>query len=504
MTLISRIFGFIRDMVIASQFGATAGTDAFFVAFKIPNLLRRLFAEGAFSQSFIPVLSALKESGQRNQVTHFLDRMAGSFALILSVITGLGMVLSPLLILGFAPGFHLHPEQYGLSVDMLRITFPYLFFICLTALSGGILNTWNHFATPAITPVLLNLTMITASIWLAPHLERPITALAWAVLIAGALQLGLQIPSLQRLKLLPRPRIDFKNREVKRVLRLMAPAMAGASIGQINLMVSALIASMLATGSISWLYYADRLLEFPLGIFGVGIGTVILPHLSRIHANHHYQAFSSTLGWALRWVSLIGFPASIGMFVLSRPLIYTLFQRNEFSVVDAQMAARSLMAYSLGLIGFLAIKILIPGFSAREDLMTPARYGTYAVGINCALSLLLVGGLAPDGWQHAGLALAVSLAALTNAALLYLKLLRIKAYTPEPGQLAFHGRVLLAGTTMGALLLNITEAYPWEVWTTGERVLHLALYISLAVAIYLVMLFLFGMRTRQLLLDPVH
>jgi putative peptidoglycan lipid II flippase len=504
MTLISRIFGFIRDMVIASQFGATASTDAFFVAFKIPNLLRRLFAEGAFSQSFIPVLSALKESGQRNQVKDFIDQMTGSFALILSVITGLGMVMSPLLIMGFAPGFNLHPEQYGLSVDMLRITFPYLFFICLTALSGGILNTWNHFAIPAITPILLNLTLITASIWLAPHLERPITALAWAVVIAGALQLGLQIPSLQRLNLLPRPRIDFRNRGVKRVLRLMVPAMAGASIGQINLMVSAMMASLLATGSISWLYYADRLMEFPLGVFGVGIGTVILPHLSRIHTHHHYQAFSSTLGWALRWVSLIGFPASIGMFVFSRPLIYTLFQRNEFSLLDAQMAARSLMAYSLGLIGFLAIKVLIPGFSAREDLMTPARYGIYAVGINFVLSLLLVGGAAPDGWQHAGLALAVSLAALTNAALLYIKLLRIKAYTPEPGQWAFHGRVLLAGTAMGALLLNAAEDYPWEVWTTGERVLHLALCISLAVAIYLVMLFLFGMRSRQLLMDPVH
>ena len=284
LTLVSRLLGFARDVIIAGFFGANAGTDAFFVAFKIPNFLRRLFAEGAFAQAFVPVLASVREQRSQTAPREFIARVTGSFALVLSLLTGFGMLAAPLLIWLFAPGFHDHPEQYSLSVGLLRITFPYLFFNCLTALAGGILNTWQHFAVPAFTPVLLNLSMIAATLGLAPQLDPPILALGWGVCAAGALQLAFQLPALHRLGLLPRPRIDFADAQVRRVLRLMVPALFGASVSQLNLLINTLLASLLATGSISWLYYSDRLVEFPLGIFGVGLGTVILPHLSRSQA----------------------------------------------------------------------------------------------------------------------------------------------------------------------------------------------------------------------------
>lgn len=500
LTLVSRVLGFVRDMVIAGFFGANAATDAFFVAFKIPNFLRRLFAEGTFAQAFVPVLSGCRETQGDDAARAFIARVGGSFALILALLTGLGMVAAPVLIWLFAPGFHGHPEQYDLSVDLLRITFPYLFFICLTALAGSILNTWNHFAVPAFTPVLLNLCMIMATVWLAPHLDQPIQALAIGVFAAGALQLAFQLPALKRLGLLPRPRIDFRDAGVRRLLQLMAPAIFGASVGQLNLLINTLIASLLATGSISWLYYSDRLVEFPLGIFGVGLGTVILPHLSKSQARRDPGDFSRSIDWALRWLLLIGLPAALGLILLAEPLMYTLFQYDQFTQEDARMAARSLMAYGIGLMGFLGVKILVPGFSAREDLITPARFGVYAVIVNLALSLLLALLLAPAGWAHAGLALAASLASLVNAGLLLGTLYRQRVYRPEPGFRRFLLRVLLANLAMGGVLLFTAASTAWAGWAAHVRVLQIGLWIALSIGAYSLTLALAGLRPRHLLL----
>ena len=500
LTLVSRLLGFARDVIIAGFFGANAGTDAFFVAFKIPNFLRRLFAEGAFAQAFVPVLASVREQRSQTAPREFIARVTGSFALVLSLLTGFGMLAAPLLIWLFAPGFHDHPEQYSLSVGLLRITFPYLLFICLTALAGGILNTWQHFAVPAFTPVLLNLSMIAATLGLAPQLDPPILALGWGVCAAGALQLAFQLPALHRLGLLPRPRIDFADAQVRRVLRLMVPALFGASVSQLNLLINTLLASLLATGSISWLYYSDRLVEFPLGIFGVGLGTVILPHLSRSQARRDPEEFSRSLDWALRWLLAIGLPATLGLILLAEPLMFTLFQYDQFSPDDARMAARSLMAYGIGLMGFLGVKVLVPGFSAREDLSTPARFGVYAVGVNLASSVLLALVLAPPGWPHAGLALAASLAALVNAGLLLARLYTLRVYRPQGGFRAFLLRVLLANLALGAWLCLATGR-AWTDLSASDRLIRLAGCIGAGMIAYALTLALTGLRPRHLMLD---
>ncbi|CAL1241773.1 putative lipid II flippase MurJ [Candidatus Methylocalor cossyra] len=501
LTLVSRILGFLRDMVIARCFGADWATDAFFVAFKVPNLLRRLFAEGAFSQAFVPLLAEYRERYGSATTRAFLGRTAGALALTLGSLTGIGMLAAPLLILLFAPGFYAHPERYGLSVELLRIVFPYLFFIGLTAFAGSILNTWRHFAVPALTPALLNLSMIAAALWLAPQLAQPVTALAFGVLLAGLVQLALQIPALRRIGCLTRPRLGFSDPGVQRILKLMAPAIFGVSVAQLNLLLNTLLASFLVSGSVSWLYYADRLVEFPLGIFGAAIGTVILPHLSKHHASRDPEAFSRALDWALRWLALIGVPATLGLILLARPVVFTLFQYRQFSAHDAEMAAGSLTAYAVGLLGFLAVKVLVPGFSARQDLGTPARYGVYAVAANLGLSLLLVWQTAPRGWGHAGLALATALAATVNAALLLGKLLRDRVYRPAPGWPGFLSRLLLANGAMAAVLVQGTGIELWATWSLAERAVNLGLWLSAGLACYLLCLSVTGLRPRHLLLS---
>lgn len=499
LTLLSRILGFVRDQIIAREFGADAATDAFFVAFKIPNLLRRLFAEGTFAQAFVPVLADYKVQGLDRDTRRFLDRSTGSLGLILTALAGLGILAAPLLILIFAPGFKAKPVELTLSVEMLRITLPYLVCICLTALAGAILNTFGHFAIPAVTPVLLNLAMIGVIYGLAPALDRPVLALAYGVLLAGFLQLGLQLPALQLRGLLPRPRLGLSDPGVRRVLRLMGPAVLAASVGQLNSLINTLIASFLDAGSLSWLYYSDRLLEFPLGIFGIAIGTVILPHLSQQHAARRVGEFSRSLDWALRWVFLIGLPATLGLLLLAEPLMLTLFQYQRFSLHDAAMAARSLSAFALGLLGFIAIKVLLPGFSARQDLATPARYSIYGVGINLLLSLILVFALAPAGWAHAALALAASLAALSNAGLLLQRLLRDGIYRPEPGWGLLTLRLALANGALIAVLAAAPARLDWQHWTAEERILHLGAWIGLGAAAYVCVLLLGGLRPRHLL-----
>jgi len=493
MTMISRILGFIRDMMFARLFGVDSGTDAFFVAFKIPNFLRRLFAEGAFAQAFVPVLSDYKEQGGKAALRQFIDRTAGTLAIILMLTTITGMLAAPYLIMAFAPGFAWEGKQYDLAVQMLRITFPYLFFISSVAFAGGILNSFGKFAVPAFTPVFLNICLISAAVWLAPLMPDPIVALAWGVFIAGAVQLLFQFPALYRLGLMPRLRFGFKDSGVKRILKLMVPALFGVSITQINLLLDTLIASFLTAGSVSWLYYSDRLVEFPLGLFGIALATVILPTLSRNHAANDAVAFSKSLDWGLKLVVLIGAPASLGLMMLAEPMVSTLFQYNEFTAYDVGMAGRSLMAYSLGLLGFILVKVLVPGFTSRKDMKTPVRFGIYAMVANMLLNILLVFPLA-----HAGLALATSLGAFFNASLLLSALLKSKTYQPAAGWRVYLLRVILATSAMAALLYHFVDTELWLHWGLLDRAMNLALWIAIAASLYAFVLVLSGLRLKHL------
>lgn len=501
-TMLSRVLGFARDMVFANLFGAGAGTDAFFVAFKIPNFLRRLFAEGAFSQAFVPVLSEFKSLRTQAEVRLLVADVSGTLGAILLLLTVLAILGAYPLVTVFAPGFTGDEAKFALTAEMLRITFPYLLFISLTALAGGILNTYGRFAVPAVTPVWLNLALIGAAFWLAPYFAQPVVALAWGVFIAGILQLLFQFPSLLRLGLLPRPRWGWHDEAVRRIMRLMLPAIFGSSVAQINLLLDTIIASFLVTGSVSWLYYSDRLVEFPLGVFGIALATVILPSLSQKHAEADPHSFSRTLDWALRWVFLIGTPAALGLVMLAGPMLSTLFQYGAFQGGDVQMAALSLMAYGVGLLGFMLVKVLAPGFYARQDTRTPVRFGVYSMVANMAMNLLFVVPMALTGipGPHAGLALATALAAFVNAGLLFRQLRRDEVFRAEPGWGLFALRLVLANAVIGLFLWWGRGALgQWFVRDASERALQLAGLIGGAMALYFVALLLLGIRPRQLL-----
>lgn len=491
--MISRILGFIRDMMFARIFGVDAGTDAFFVAFKIPNFLRRLFAEGAFSQAFVPVLSDYKEQGSKQALKLFIDKTAGTLALILAIVTLIGIIASPIIITLFAPGFSNEGKQYDLAVQMLKITFPYLFFISSVAFAGGILNSHGKFAIPAFTPVFLNICMIAAAIWLSPLMPDPIVALAWGVFAAGVVQLLFQFPALYKLGLLPKLKFGFKDPGVKRILKLMLPAIFGVSVTQINLLLDTIIASLLAAGSVSWLYYSDRLVEFPLGIFGIALATVILPSLSKNHAANDPIAFSKSLNWALRLVLLIGLPASIGLLMLAEPMLSTLFQYNEFSANDVHLAGKSLMAYSLGLLGFILVKVLVPGFSSRKDMKTPVRFGIYAMVANMGLNIVLA-----FPFAHAGLALATSLSAFFNASLLLTKLIKDRIYKPGKNWANFFVKIIFANEIMALFIYICVDTNQWFQWSAFDRAFNLALWIFLAGLTYLFALLLIGVRPNNL------
>jgi len=496
MTSLSRVTGFIRDMVYAQMFGAGAGTDAFFVAFRIPNFLRRLFAEGAFSQAFVPVFSEYQTQRSHEELKELVDQVAGTLGAILLLISAIGVVAAPLLILLFAPGFSADAGKYEMTVAMLRITFPYLFFISLTAFAGGVLNSCGKFAIPAITPVLLNLTMIAAALWLAPRMAQPVVGLAWGVFIAGVIQLSFQIPFLHQIKLLPRPRWGWAARGVQQVLKLMVPAIFGSSVAQVNLLIDTVVASFLISGSVSWLYYSDRLVEFPLGIFGVALGTVILPKLSRQHASAEAGGFSQTLDWALRWALLIGVPATVALMLLAYPLLSALFQYGQFEARDVAMSARSLIAFALGLVAFMLIKVLAPGFYARQDTRSPVKYGVIAMVANTVLVLLLVWPLA-----HAGLALATSLAAYLNAGLLFTNLRRRAIYQPLGGWPRFLLQLALANLAMGLVLwFGVGHLDSWLQASAKARLWHLSGLVVAGGASYLLAVLAVGIRPRHLLL----
>ncbi len=499
MTLLSRILGLVRDIVFAQVFGAKAATDAFFVAFKIPNFMRRLFAEGAFSQSFVPVLSESRSNEATEQTRDLIDHVTGSLGLLLLIITVLGILLAPLLIMLFAPGFVLTQgeQQSALAADLLRITFPYMLFISLTALAGGILNTFGKFGVPAFTPVLLNICMIGAAIIVAPLMDQPIMALAWGVLAAGVAQLLFQFPFLRRLGMLPRPRFRRGHAGVGKIMKLMLPAMFGSSVAQINLLLDTVIASFLAAGSVSWLYYSDRLVEFPLGIFGIALATVILPALSSRHAEKSPEQFSQTLDWAIHWGLLAGIPATAGLFMLAVPMITTIFQYGEFSEASVTMASLSLKAYSLGLIGFIMVKVLVPGFFARQDTRTPVRIGIIAVVANIVLNLVFVVPMALTGASapHAGLALATSCSAIINASLLFHTLKKTGVFIVISGWPAFLVRVGVACLAMVLYLWWATaDMGQWLQWGVFERVWNLFLLIIAGGAVYLVVLVATGIR----------
>lgn len=501
MTMVSRVFGLLRDMVFTRIFGADAGTDAFLVAFKIPNFLRRLFAEGAFSQAFVPVLTGVKNEEGDEAVSELVRNTLGTLAGILFIVSVIAAIATPILVMIFAPGFINQPEKFDLTTDMLRITFPYILFMSLTALSAGILNSYGRFAVPAFTPVLLNLSLIAAAIWLAPQMDVPIMALAWGVFIAGAAQLAFQIPFILKLGLLRWPRWGWKNSGVRRILKLMLPGIFGSSVMQINLLFDTLIASFLVSGSVTWLYLSDRMVELPLGIFGIALATVILPNLSQKHAAGDPKAFSQMLDWALRWVLVIALPAAVALAVLAGPILSTLFLYGDFRPLDVEMASISLLVYSSGLIGFILVKVLAPGYFARQDTKTPVKVGLIAMVANMIMNVAFVVPMLKLGWSapHAGLALATSISAFINAGLLYRGLKKAGVYSPLAGWLKLLLQTGFAVSVMGALIFMVSgELSFWITATASQRILQLSWIIPLGAISYFIVLWLSGVRFSQL------
>ncbi|MFC3152172.1 murein biosynthesis integral membrane protein MurJ [Litoribrevibacter euphylliae] len=493
MTMLSRVLGLVRDVVVAIFFGASAGADAFFVAFKIPNFFRRLFAEGAFSQAFVPVLTEYQQKKSHELVQDLVNHVAGILGGVLLLVTFVGVLATPLLAMLFAPGFVGDDYKYQLTVEMLRFTFPYLMLVSLTAFAGGILNSYGRFAVPAFTPVLLNLSLIASAVLMAPYLETPVMALAYGVLIAGIVQLLFQLPFLGGLGLFPSPKYRKNHEGVKQIVTLMIPALFGVSVSQINLLLDTVLASFLQTGSVAWLYYSDRLTELPLGVFGIAIATVILPSLSRKHTNDDGKAFAQTLDWAVRMVLLIGAPAMLALIVLAEPLISTLFFHGALKESDIPMISASLRAYALGLLAFMLIKVLAPGFFSRQDTKTPVKIAIRAMVANMVLNLMLVWHL-----DHVGLALATALSSWMNAIWLYLALRKESVFQWQPGLVSYLIKLVVSCVVMvGCLLMLAPESQVWLVGDVLTRVLWLASLVVVGAVSYFVMLFLFGFRPRH-------
>ncbi|OUS16057.1 murein biosynthesis integral membrane protein MurJ [Gammaproteobacteria bacterium 50_400_T64] len=501
MTMLSRILGLIRDVVFARVIGADGFADAFFVAFKIPNFLRRLFAEGAFAQAFVPVLTEYRNEGGHAAVKELIDRVAGALGSVLIVLTVVAVIAAPMLAGLFAPGFVGDSAKFQATTEMIRVTFPYLLFISLTGFAGGILNSYDRFAVPAFTPVWLNVCLISAALVAAPWFEQPVFALAWGVFAAGIIQLLFQIPFLANIHLLPSPKLDWQYPGVKKILRLMAPAIFGVSVSQINLLLDTVIASFLPTGSVSWLYYSDRLAELPLGVFGVAAATVILPSLSRQHAAKSVDEFNAILDWAIRFVLLIAVPASIALMMISEPLLAALFyDGSEIDQRDIVMAGFSLRAYALGVVAFMLIKVLAPGFYARQDTKTPVKIGLVAMAANMVMNLIFVFALHHYfSLGHAGLALATSFAAFLNAGLLFRGLRRSGVYRAQNGWASFAGMLLLANAIMaGVLYLSLAQFGDWFAMAFLTRALTVLGICSVGFIAYAATLLVCGFRLSQL------
>ncbi len=493
MTFISRILGFLRDVLIARIFGAGVETDAFFVAFRIPNLLRRLFAEGAFSQAFVPILAEYKNTRSPEDTRHLIDHITQLLGVTLFVITLIGVIAAPLVIYVSAPGFSDDAEKFALTVSLLQITFPYIFFISLVSLAGGILNTYGKFYVPAITPAFLNISFIACALWLAPLMDPPVLALAWAVFIGGALQLAFQVPYLIRIKRLPRFRLQTKDTGAWRVIKKMGPAVFGVSVGQLSMLINTIFASLLVTGSVSWLYYADRLMEFPAGLLGVALGTVLLPSLAKHYSSNDTAEYSRLLDWGLRLTILLTLPAALALALLAIPLITTLFHYGAFTAQDVWMTREALIAYSIGLIGFILVKVLAPGFYARQNIKTPVKIAIITLIATQLMNLAFITPL-----QHAGLALAVGLGACLNAGLLYYKLRSQEIYQPQPGWFLFFLKVCIALTVMGVTLWFISGSdSAWIANSAVTRASQLTGIIIAGAASYFMTLWLLGFRLKD-------
>lgn len=499
MTMLSRVLGLVRDIVLLNVFGAGKDFDTFVVAFRIPNFFRRLFAEGAFSQAFIPVLTEYKTSKTHAEVQILISRVFGCLLTAMSLLTFVAMVAAPAIIYLYAPGFHNDPEKFDLAVDMFRLTIPYLMFMSLTAFASSILNSYGSFASPAFSPVLLNIAMIAGAWWLTPFMAEPIMALGWAVVVAGVLQLAIQIPELWKKNLLIPPKVDFKHEGVDRILKLMLPALFGVSVTQINLLLNTIWASFMQDGSVSWLYSAERMTELPLGLIGVAIGTVILPSLSARHAEQDQAKFKSMIDWAAKIIMLVGIPASIALFMLSTPIIQALFQRGEFTLEDTHMTALALQCMSAGVISFMLIKVFAPGFYAQQDTKTPVRVGLMAVAANAILNVVFIGFFKLIDWhaEHMALALASSGSALVNAGMLYFYLHKRNIYRFGAHWKKLGFQFLVANVTMIAALAYALTWYQGDIaqWLRIAEVVGLCI---LGVAAYVIGLLITGFRPRHL------
>ena len=517
MTMISRVLGLVRDQAISITFGANATTDAFWVAFRVPNFLRRLFAEGSFATAFVPVFTEVKETRPHADLRELMARVSGTLGGVLLVLTALGLIFTPQIAWLFADADAADPVKYGLLVDLLRLTFPFLLFVSLTALAGGALNSFGKFGLPALTPVILNLCMIAGALWLAPRLEVPILALGWAVLVAGVLQLLFQLPSLKGINLLTLPRWGWNHPDVRKVLTLMVPTLFGSSVAQINLMLDTVIAARLSDGSQSWLSLADRFLELPLGVFGVALGTVILPALARHHVKTDGEGFSNALDWGLRMTLLIAVPSMLGLLLLAQPLIATLFQYREFTDFDTRMTALSVYGLSFGLPAFALLKVVLPAFYSRQDTRTPVRAGVAALVANMVFNFVLLAvlyqvmvpqalkaqgvmaALAAQPGLHLALGIASALSSYLNLALLWYWLGRTGVYQRRPGWGGYVLRLVVACAAMSAVLLGLLHWLPgfggMDKW---QRIGSLALLVGGGGLTYLLAMLAMGFRPRDL------
>jgi putative peptidoglycan lipid II flippase len=490
LTLVSRILAFVRDVLIARIFGAGMATDAFFVAFKLPNLLRRLFAEGAFSQAFVPIFGEYKNRRGHEETQLLVDHVTTMLAIILFAVTLIGIIAAPILVYISAPGFLKDTAKFDLTVQLLRITTPYIFFISLVAVSAGILNTYNKFWVPAFAPILLNICFIGAALWLAPYFDPPILALAWAVFIAGIVQLAFQIPFLKKIGMLPNIRLSLKDAGMWRVIRQMGPAVFGVSIAQISLIINTIFASFLVAGSVSWLYYADRLMEFPSGILGVALGVILLPSLSKCHADNNIAEYSRLLDWGLRLTIMLTLPAALALGMIAVPLLSTFFQRGAFDAHDVLMTSYALIGYSVGLIGLILVKILAPGFYAKQDIRTPVKIGIVTLIATQAMNALFIGWI-----QHAGLALSIGLGACLNSSILFYYLRKRDIYQPEPGWAKFFFRVGIAVAALAVTLwFGMGSQQSWLTGSGWSRILRLSELVAGGVVVYFAVLLALGFR----------
>lgn len=499
MTMISRVLGLIRDIVLASVLGAGGAMDAFAIAQKIPNFFRRLFAEGAFSQAFIPVLSEYREKGTHAAVKELVDKVAGCLGSILMLVTVIGVAGAVGFAYVFGYGYADEPEKFSLLTDLIRITFPYLMLISLTGFAGAILNSYDRFAIPAVTPVFLNVFMIAAALLVADFFPNPAYALAWSIVAAGIFSLLFQLPFLRQIHLLPSPKLDWSHPGVKRILVLMTPALFGVSVSQLNLLLDSMIATMLGDGAVSWLFYSDRLVELPLGVFGVAIATVIMPGLSRLSAAQSGEKFSHMLDWAIRFVVLIALPATLALIILAEPILYTLFYHGEMESSDILMSSYSLKAYALGLFAFMLIKVLVPGYFARQDMKSPVRIGIIAIIANIVMKPIVVIPLVMLwGLGHVGLAFTTAMAAYVNAYLLYRGLRKSEVYSPDSNWPRLWLRYGAANLVLVAVLLGFLLFWNlWSDWGVMERILRLTVVCVAGFAAYLVALVAVGVRLRD-------